>query len=178
MQAVDFYSPLRRREINQSRIMPMRHLNAIVTLLMMFFTPLILSFIGILEFPSASTSLPYPDSSSDDAVSSDPFRDVLVAFIKWDLEVGCARFRENHHKGSIRGNVSSGSLQESGSLGCGGMKMDDVRCAASMNVGVGSFSDPEGMDGLAQFLDEKNPSDSHILQSLRGHKTYRYLRVK
>ncbi|KAL0887982.1 hypothetical protein Bca101_011965 [Brassica carinata] len=107
--------------------MPMRHLNAIATLLMMFFTPLILSFIGILEFPSASTSLPYPDSSSDDAVSSDPFRDVLVAFIKWDLEVGCARFRENHHKGSIRGNVSSGSLQESGSLGCGGMKMDDVR---------------------------------------------------
>lgn len=50
-----------------------------------------------------------------------------MAFIKWDLEVGCARFRENHHKGSIRGNVSSGSLQESGSLGCGGMKMDDVR---------------------------------------------------
>lgn len=26
------------------------------------------------------------------------------------------------------------------------------QCAASMNVGVGSFSDPEGMDGLAQFL--------------------------
>lgn len=107
----------------------MRHLNAIATLLMMFFTLLILSFTGILEFPSASTSLPRHDSSSSSDFSSDPFGDVLEAFRKWDSEVGCPRFRENHHKGSIRGsNVSSGSLQggSGGSSGCGEMKMDHV----------------------------------------------------
>ncbi|CAG7904406.1 unnamed protein product [Brassica rapa] len=106
--------------------MPMRHLNAMATLLMMFFTLLILSFTGILEFPSASTSLPHPDSSSSSSaasVSSDPFGDVLEAFRKWDSQVGCARFRENHRKG----NLSSGALQESGGSGCGGMKMDHVR---------------------------------------------------
>lgn len=115
---------------NRLHDMPMRHLNAVAVLLMMFFTLLILSFTGILEFPSASNSIPHrevklPDSS--DAVSSDPFGDVLSAFKKWDSRVGCARFRENH-KDSIRGgNVSSGSLQESGcGSGCGELKMGHV----------------------------------------------------
>lgn len=105
--------------------MPMRHLNAMATLLMMFFTLLILSFTGILEFPSASTSMdrsidPEPKLSDP---TSDPFSDILVAYKKWDFEVGCARFKENH-KDSIWGNVSSGSLQE---FGCGKLKMDHVK---------------------------------------------------
>lgn len=49
-----------------------------------------------------------------------------MAFRKWDSEVGCARFRESH-KSSIRGNVSSGALQDSGGSGCGELKMDHVR---------------------------------------------------
>ncbi|XP_010470321.1 PREDICTED: alpha-(1,4)-fucosyltransferase-like isoform X2 [Camelina sativa] len=104
--------------------MPMRHLNAIAVLLMMFFTLLILSFTGVLEFPAASTSIPatkLPDSTSD------PFSEVLLAYKKWDFRVGCARFKENH-KDSIRGNVSSGSLQVSGGeLGCGKLKMEHVK---------------------------------------------------
>ncbi|KAJ4904867.1 Insulinase (Peptidase family M16) family protein [Raphanus sativus] len=32
------------------------------------------------------------------------------------------------------------------------------KCAASMNVSVGSFSDPEGLDGLAHFLEEDSYS--------------------
>lgn len=94
-------------------------------LLMMFFTLLILSFTGILEFPSASTSIGNPiDPEPKLPDSSDPFTDVLVAFRKWDSRVGCARFRD-----SIRGNVSSsGSLQESGDgFGCGEQKMEHVR---------------------------------------------------
>lgn len=108
--------------------MLMRHLNAIVVLLMMFFTLLILSFTGILEFPSASTSIEHridPETKLPD--SSDPFSDVIMAFKKWDLQVGCARFKENH-KGSIRGNVSSGSLQEfGGGFGCGKLKMENFK---------------------------------------------------
>lgn len=109
--------------------MPMRHLNAMAALLMMFFTLLILSFTGILEFPSASTSIGHSIDSepklSDS--TSDPFSDVLMDFKKWDFQVGCARFKENH-KDSIRGNVSSGSLQVSGGgLGCGKLKMKHVK---------------------------------------------------
>jgi len=105
--------------------MPMRYLNAMAALLMMFFTLLILSFTGILEFPSASTSMEHsidPEPKLSDS-TSDPFSDVLVAYKKWDFEVGCARFRENH-KDAILGNVSSGSLQE---FGCGKLKMKHVK---------------------------------------------------
>ncbi|XP_059462216.1 insulin-degrading enzyme-like 1, peroxisomal [Corylus avellana] len=31
---------------------------------------------------------------------------------------------------------------------------DTDKCAASMDVGVGSFSDPKGLEGLAHFLGE------------------------
>ncbi|CAN8239444.1 unnamed protein product [Cochlearia groenlandica] len=113
--------------------MIMRHLNAMAALLMMFFTLLILSFTGILEFPSASTPIPRRPIPESAAKSSDPFTDVLVGFRKWDSKVGCARFRENHQKGSISNsigaNVSSGSLQGYGYgdvSDCGKLKMDHV----------------------------------------------------
>ncbi|KAJ4875933.1 Uncharacterized protein Rs2_40951 [Raphanus sativus] len=93
------------------------------------------------RIPSASTSLPHPDSSFDDAVSSDPFGDVLVAFIKWDLEVVVLG------SGRIITRVRSEAMlvwvlcKNPAARVCGEMKMDDDRFAASMNVGVGSFSD-------------------------------------
>ncbi|CAA7060592.1 unnamed protein product [Microthlaspi erraticum] len=50
------------------------------------------------------------------------------------------------------------------------------KCAASMNVGVGYFSDPEGMDGLAHFLEhmlfyasEKFPEEHSFLKYVMEH---------
>ncbi|XP_052485279.1 insulin-degrading enzyme-like 1, peroxisomal isoform X2 [Gossypium raimondii] len=34
--------------------------------------------------------------------------------------------------------------------------LDTDKCAASMNVGVGSFCDPDGLEGLAHFLGSTN----------------------
>ncbi|CAF2059199.1 unnamed protein product [Brassica oleracea var. botrytis] len=42
------------------------------------------------------------------------------------------------------------------------------QCAASMNVGIGSFSDPEGMDGLAHFL-VKFPEEHSFLKYVTEH---------
>ncbi|KAG2324874.1 hypothetical protein Bca52824_007602 [Brassica carinata] len=53
---------------------------------------------------------------------------------------------------------------------------DTDKCAASMNVGVGSFSDPEGLDGLAHFLEhmlfyasEKFPDEHSFLKFVTEH---------
>ncbi|KAF8049490.1 hypothetical protein N665_2199s0001 [Sinapis alba] len=50
------------------------------------------------------------------------------------------------------------------------------KCAASMNVSVGSFSDPEGLDGLAHFLEhmlfyasEKYPEEDSYTKYISEH---------
>ncbi|GAA0154124.1 metalloprotease [Lithospermum erythrorhizon] len=50
------------------------------------------------------------------------------------------------------------------------------KCAASMNVGIGSFSDPEGLDGLAHFLEhmlfyssEKYPLEDSYSKYITEH---------
>ncbi|XP_010534109.1 PREDICTED: alpha-(1,4)-fucosyltransferase isoform X2 [Tarenaya hassleriana] len=112
--------------------MPLKYLNAMAALLMMFFTLLILSFSGVLEFPSVSTSIrqpidPDPNLPDSEDVGNNSFTDIFGAFSQWDSQVGCARFREKHRV-LIRVNVSSGSLQESGGgSGCNKLKMDHVR---------------------------------------------------
>uniref|UniRef100_A0A2P2MBK5 Uncharacterized protein n=1 Tax=Rhizophora mucronata TaxID=61149 RepID=A0A2P2MBK5_RHIMU len=53
---------------------------------------------------------------------------------------------------------------------------DTDKCAASMNVGVGSFSDPDGLEGLAHFLEhmlfyasEKYPVEDSYSQYITEH---------
>ncbi|CAJ1911853.1 unnamed protein product [Sphenostylis stenocarpa] len=49
------------------------------------------------------------------------------------------------------------------------------KCAASMNVGVGSFSDPAGLEGLAHFLGISAFSSFDSILSRIGFDLYRIL---
>ncbi|WCJ44280.1 Alpha-(1 4)-fucosyltransferase [Euphorbia peplus] len=102
----------------------------------MFFTFLILFFIGSLEFPSVTTSIPLPLTKLPSHTSSStpqPFIDLFTAFQKWDSQVGCLQFREKH-KGFVDFGVSrsrngSGSVQEirgDSDSECNGLKMGHV----------------------------------------------------
>ncbi|GKV09073.1 hypothetical protein SLEP1_g20621 [Rubroshorea leprosula] len=109
--------------------MQLKPINTFTVLLMMLFTFLVLSFSGILEFPSISTSIQQIDNPASSKIETnpEPFTDLFSAFKKWDSQVGCARFREDQ-RGSIHvgGNVSA-SLQETrGDSGCSELKMNHV----------------------------------------------------
>ncbi|GLT40736.1 hypothetical protein SLA2020_148490 [Shorea laevis] len=43
------------------------------------------------------------------------------------------------------------------------------KCAAAMDVGVGSFSDPDGLEGLAHFLSEKYPLEDSYSKYIAEH---------
>lgn len=95
----------------------------------MFLTFLILAFSGILEFPPVSSSIQQINhrGSSKIQAEPDPFTDLLTAFRKWDSQIGCARFRENHRDSIYAKGNRSSSLQESlGDLECGVLKMNHV----------------------------------------------------
>ncbi|KAG2253977.1 hypothetical protein Bca52824_084113 [Brassica carinata] len=96
--------------------MPMRHLNAIATLLIMFFTLLILSFTGILEFPPHPLRFPITIPPPPPPT---PYRRIRS-------ETGLCSV-QGESQGFDRGNVSSGALQDSDGSGCGELKMDHVR---------------------------------------------------
>ncbi|KAE8679225.1 Alpha-(1,4)-fucosyltransferase [Hibiscus syriacus] len=109
--------------------MQLKPLNTFTVTLMLFFTFLILFFSGFLEFPSVSSSIQRPFSTSPLTLSSSPhpFTDLLSAFRTWDSQMGCARFKLKHHDLIRLLSNSSGSLQEAGGeSSCNQLKMEHV----------------------------------------------------
>lgn len=116
------------------QIMPLKSINTIVVVLMMGFALLILFFSGFIDFQPASSALTSPKDSISNSLSksssaSDPFKDLLIAFKKWDSHVGCAQFREKH-KGFLKNGSfhSSSSLQDvdGEEVKCSELKMNHV----------------------------------------------------
>ncbi|KDP24396.1 hypothetical protein JCGZ_26602 [Jatropha curcas] len=99
---------------------------------MMFFTFLILFFLGFLEFPSVTTSIPsaIKDELSTTSSIPDPFVDLSGAFRKWDSQVGCVQFREKFkdliHFGSSGSNRSASLQVVGGDSDCSDLKMGHV----------------------------------------------------
>ncbi|KAH9623995.1 hypothetical protein KSS87_007012 [Heliosperma pusillum] len=85
-----------------------------ITVMLSFSLLLLIAFSTLLHF---SSSLP---SASDPIIKSgpDPFTDLLVAFSKWDAQMGCPSFREKTRNWAGNG---SGSLQVGGE--CGGVEL-------------------------------------------------------
>ncbi|XP_074273325.1 alpha-(1,4)-fucosyltransferase [Silene latifolia] len=85
-----------------------------IAIMLSFSLLLLIAFSTLLHF---SSSLP---SVSDPIIKSgpDPFTDLLVAFSKWDAQVGCPRFRDKTRNWAGNG---SDSLQLSGD--CGGVEL-------------------------------------------------------
>ncbi|GLT71193.1 hypothetical protein SLA2020_432270 [Shorea laevis] len=109
--------------------MQLKPINTFTVLLMMLFTFLVLSFSGILEFPSISTSIQQINNPASSKIETnpEPFTDLFSAFKKWDSQVGCARFREDHRDLIHLGGNGSASLQETGGDSrCGELKMNHV----------------------------------------------------
>ncbi|XP_077247587.1 fucosyltransferase 13 [Tasmannia lanceolata] len=111
--------------------MPLKSLNYLVPMLGLALILLVLFFSGFLELSSATSSIPLvkdskPSSGSssfDDLKGKEPFTNLLGAFRKWDLKVGCGQFKEKNKGWSANGS----SLQDvNGALDCGMMNMAHV----------------------------------------------------
>ena len=105
--------------------MLLKSVNTLAIATMLGFAFLILLFFSFFQYPSASTSIPSLNMSTFlNHHTSDPFRDLLGAFKKWDSQVGCSSFRETH-KGLIK-NGSSSLQDVDGDLDCGVLQMRHV----------------------------------------------------
>ncbi|KAF5780408.1 putative glycoprotein 3-alpha-L-fucosyltransferase [Helianthus annuus] len=114
-------------------LLNLKPLNSFTIATMLGFSLLIFFCYILFNFPSATTSqIPIPKSQSQSQLQtppqSDPFKNLLGAFKKWDLEVGCANFKQKH-VGLVKRDVKLSSLQVGVGVGedqCGELKMDHV----------------------------------------------------
>ncbi|KAJ0629710.1 putative glycoprotein 3-alpha-L-fucosyltransferase [Helianthus annuus] len=112
-------------------LLNLKPLNSFTIATMLGFSLLIFFCYILFNFPSATTSqIPIPKSQSQSQLQtppqSDPFKNLLGAFKKWDLEVGCANFKQKH-VGLVKRDVKLSSLQVGvGEDQCGELKMDHV----------------------------------------------------
>ncbi|XP_054786064.1 alpha-(1,4)-fucosyltransferase-like [Prosopis cineraria] len=99
--------------------------NSVTIAAMISFSFLILFFSGVLELPSASSSVqPIRDSITS---ASEPFTDLVGAFRKWDSQVGCPRFRQKHGDLNLLNTSRASSLQQiGGESECGSLKSSHV----------------------------------------------------
>ncbi|KAG9444131.1 hypothetical protein H6P81_015471 [Aristolochia fimbriata] len=108
--------------------MQLKSLNYLIPMLGVAVLLLLLSHFLELPLPvSSSPSVRTASSSTGyspipDFGQNDPFKDLLVAFRKWDVKVGCLNFKEKYKNWTV--NVSA--LQKIDSGDCGRMKMAHV----------------------------------------------------
>ncbi|KAF6147899.1 hypothetical protein GIB67_014479 [Kingdonia uniflora] len=103
--------------------MPLISLKSIIITVMLTFTVVLIFFSQFLEFPLVSPSISPPQTSKHSIKQTPekyPFINLLIAFKKWDSQVGCKSFKETHKVGFN----NSSSLQDG--VDCGVMKMDFV----------------------------------------------------
>ncbi|XP_059299414.1 alpha-(1,4)-fucosyltransferase [Lycium ferocissimum] len=114
--------------------MQLKSINTFAITIMFSFALIILFFSGFLDFPRYTSSIPSAKNQILTTISTsnpDPFSNLLVAFKKWDSQIGCAQFKKKH-KGLLGNglllNSSYGSLQnvDEGELKCDELKMDHV----------------------------------------------------
>jgi alpha-1,4-fucosyltransferase len=110
-------------------VVPPKPINTITITIMLAFTFFLLFFSGFFQFPSVSPSLPpFHESFTlpSTNTSSQPFTDLVSSFRKWDLQVGCAKFREKTNGVSLNQSKIV-SLQEfGGDSQCKGFKLNHV----------------------------------------------------
>ncbi|XP_022866458.1 alpha-(1,4)-fucosyltransferase-like [Olea europaea var. sylvestris] len=125
--------------------MQLKSINTITIIFMFVFAILILFF--SLEFPSANSSIPSPNDSISLTLSKstppEPFKDLFLAFKKWDSQVGCAQFRQKHEDFLKNGSKISTLHNADGEIDCNELKMNHV------NVLVKGWTwIPDNMDNL------------------------------
>ncbi|KAJ7973922.1 putative Alpha-(1,4)-fucosyltransferase [Quillaja saponaria] len=113
--------------------MPFKPVTTLSITIMFVFAFFIIFFSGFFEFPSVSPSIqpisdPIVSETKTTANLTDPFVDLVVAFKKWDSQVGCAQFKEKHIGQNQNKSNGSSSLQVSGDAGsgCEDLKMNHV----------------------------------------------------
>ncbi|CAA2996305.1 alpha-(1,4)-fucosyltransferase [Olea europaea subsp. europaea] len=125
--------------------MQLKSINTITIIFMFVFALLILFF--SVEFPSANSSIPSPNDSISLTLSKstppEPFKDLFLAFKKWDSQVGCAQFRQKHEDLLKNGSKISTLHNADGEIDCNQLKMNHV------NVLVKGWTwIPDNMDNL------------------------------
>lgn len=101
-----------------------KSINSIAITIMLTFALLILFFSGFLDFPTASSLIPSAHTSleSSSNFESDPFKDLLGAYKKWDAQVGCGLFRQKN----MKNGSNLRSIQDVDEVECSGLKRDFV----------------------------------------------------
>ncbi|KAK4413336.1 Alpha-(1,4)-fucosyltransferase [Sesamum alatum] len=129
--------------------MQLKSINTFVIVFMLGFALIIFFFTtSFLEFPSANSSVSSTLESSiletlSKSSKQEPFIDLRKAFKKWDSQVGCAQFREEHKE--LLGNRSKmSSLQDAeGQIQCGELQMNHVSVLVKGWTWI-----PDNMDNL------------------------------